>query len=203
MLNKIGNIIKELEELAAEIKTLKKREIAYKAWLKKFKQENEELRQTQIVLCKQRNDALAELSIKQTESFKEEKSGENKIKQLIFANHIVCQQRDEALLELSTKRAALLQSLQEAQEAKYDRDRAIDNLDEVIDKLEAYKIICERVKNLIPESDRSLTSWLIQKADKLLFEEEITNTIEIELDCRENPQMFTDRASINRSLLDR
>jgi hypothetical protein len=206
MLNKIENIIKELKEVREQIKTLKRREISYKSWLGKFKQENEKLIETNRVICQQRDDALTELSIKQAELLKlsqKDNPEDNKVKELIFANKIVCQQRDEALAELSIKRTELLKSLQEAKQAKQDRDRSINNLDEVIKKLEAYQNVCERVKNKISDSDKSLANLLIKEAERLLFEEETTSTIEIKLDYKENPQMFTDQASINRSLLER
>ncbi|MGL5808022.1 MAG: hypothetical protein ACRC2R_01945 [Xenococcaceae cyanobacterium] len=206
MLDKIENVIKDLKEVTQEIKTLKKRETAYKAWLRKFKQENEELIQTNNALCKQRDDALTELSIKQAEIFRlsqEDNLEHKKVNELMFANKIVCKQRDEALKELSVKRAELLKSLQEAKQAKQERDRSINNLDEVIIKLEAYQKVCEKVKNQISDNDRSLASELIKKAEKLLFEDETTSQIEIELDPKHSPQMFTNSASINRSLLDR
>jgi hypothetical protein len=121
----------------------------------------------------------------------------------MFANHIVCKQRDEALEELSIKRSELLKSLQEAKQAKQDRDRSIENLDEVIGKLEAYQKICKKVKNQISDNDKSQATLSIEEAERLLFEEETKTTIEIQLDNKESPQMFTDPASINRSLLDR
>jgi hypothetical protein len=206
MLDKIENVIKELKEVTNEIKILKKRETAYKYWLKKFKQENKQLIQTNRVICKQRDDAITELSIKQAESLEISQKDyleDKKVKELIVANKIVCKQRDEALEELSFKRAELLKSLQEAKQAKQDRDRSLANLDEVIGKLEAYQKVCEKVKNQIYERDKSLAILLIEEAERLLFEEETTSTIEVKLDAKESPQMFTDQASINRSLLDR
>jgi hypothetical protein len=180
MLDKIENIFKELKEVTKEIKTLKKRETAYKAWLRKFKQENEDLIQTNSIIRQQRDDALTKLAIKQAEFFKlsQKDNLENKkLKELMFANKIVCKQRDEALKELSVKKAELLKSLQEAKQAKQDRDRSLDNLDEVIRKLEAYQNVCEKVKSQISNNDESMANLLIQEAERLLFEEEISSTI--------------------------
>jgi hypothetical protein len=131
MLNKIENIFKELKDVSDEIKIFRRREIAYKYWLRKLKQENEELIQTNSALSKQRDDALTALS-EQAEFLKNLSPKNNledkKVKELMFANKIVCKQRDEALEELSVKRAELLKSLQEAKQAKQDRDRSIVNL---------------------------------------------------------------------------
>lgn len=206
MLKKIDNALKELTEIREQIETFNKKERAYKYWLRKFKKENESLLKKNIEICQQRDNALTELSIQQKELLKlahKNPSQDNKVKELIFANKIVCKQRDEALTELSIKRDELLKSLHEAKQAKQNRDIAINNLDEVIGKLEAYQNICERFKNEISDSDQSIASLLIKEAERLLFEEQTTPAIEIKLDRQENPQMFTDPASINRSLLDR
>ncbi len=118
-------------------------------------------------------------------------------KELKYVNNLVCKQRDEALNELSLKQAELLKSLQEGQQAKKDRDKAISKLDEVIIKLEKYKTICEKAR----ESNDENSDYLLREAEKLFFQDEIE--IEIKLNDRDSPQMFTDPASINRSLLDR
>lgn len=120
-----------------------------------------------------------------------------KNEELKFVNNLVCKQRDQALKELSLKQVELLKSLQEGQQAKKDRDKAISKLDEIITKLEKYQRICETKR----ENDTQGSDYLLQEAERLFFREEIE--IEIKLDRRDSPQMFTDRASINRSLLDR
>lgn len=116
-------------------------------------------------------------------------------KELKYVNNLVCKQRDKALDELSVKQVELLQSLREGQQAKKERDQAISKLDEVIIKLERYKNICDRARE---NGDRD-SDYLLIEAERLFFQSEI----EIKLDRQDSPQMFTDRASINRSLLDR
>lgn len=70
-------------------------------------------------------------------------------------------------------------------------------LDEVIDKIEQYKKICDRASQ-ISYADKI---YLIREAEQLLFNEEIINP-DLEFDPKSQSQMFTDRASINRNLLD-
>jgi hypothetical protein len=195
MLNNIENIIKELLYIKEEIKKSEEKEKKYLEWLRKFKKENERLVKTNNILKQQKNNALEKLFFLQENASKLKRAEE-----LIFANKFVCKQRDDALAELSTKKAELLHSLQEARKAKIDRDLAIQNLDDVIKNLEAYQNICQEIKNKIYIGEQDFTTVLIEKAETLLFKEEIIEVIFNEV---EQPQMFTDTASINRSLLDR
>ncbi len=69
----------------------------------------------------------------------------------------------------------------------------------MIAKIELFKDACEKADK-IRYSDKY---YLIKEAENLLFGEEILTRREELLDHRDSPQMFTDQASINRSLLDR
>ena len=108
------------------------------------------------------------------------------------------QERDRANRELNIKQQELLKAVEEAKQAKELRDKAITQLDEIIAKIEQYKDICDRA-NKITYADKV---YLIKEAEKLFFDEDIIER-DFNLDSREYPQMFTDRASIGRSLLDR
>ena len=110
----------------------------------------------------------------------------------------VCQQRDEVVQELQIKQQSLLDSVESAKYAKESRDKALSQLEEVIAQIEQYKEVCDRA-NKISYADKI---YLIQEAEKLLFDKEIL-TLNIEFDSRSQPQMFTDPASIGRSLLDK
>ena len=210
MLDKIANIIVELKAVTKEAKSLAKKEILYQDELKKIKLENMALRGQNATIIKERDQAILERdqAISQFEKAKvsnlysKDHSDNPRVKELMFANKIVCQQRDQALQELSFKRAELLKSLQEAKIAKKDRDISISNLDEVISKLEAYQNICQQVKSKISNGKRVDADLLIEYAERLLFQEDTESTSE-RLDYFENSYMFTDQASINRSLLDR
>jgi chromosome segregation ATPase len=130
---------------------------------------------------------------KQREELKKEMS------LLIFANRVACKQRDELQRELDLKKKELFRSVQDGKKAKEERDMAISELDKIIEKIESYKQICEKA-NKITYADKT---YLIKEAENLFFEEDPINQ-EIELiNSRDNPQMFTDSASIGRSLLDR
>ncbi|MGL5938962.1 MAG: hypothetical protein ACRC2S_01025 [Waterburya sp.] len=211
MPDKIENIIKELTGLAEEIKAFKKREIGYKSWLTKYKQENQNLIKTNNEICKQRDDALTELS-KQAEILKlsqKDNLKDKKVEELRFANTLACQQRDEASKELSIIKVEvgeLKKHLKDAKQAKENIEYIFDRYDEEIrniqKKREAYQDICQRVKNEISD-DELFANLLIREAERLLFEEEEILTIEIQINSNDSPQMFTDLASINRSLLDR
>ena len=85
-----------------------------------------------------------------------------------------------------------------AREAKELRDQALLELDEVINKIEQFKEICDRAHK-IAYADKI---YLIKEAEKLFFDEEIIN-LDITFDRRYEAQMLTDQASIKRSLLDR
>ena len=115
-------------------------------------------------------------------------------------NRYICQEKDRLTNELDIKQQELLQAIINAKEAKEDRDLAISQLDAVIFKIEEYRAICEKA-NKITYADKV---YLIKAAEKLFFDDEIIN-LENDIgnwDSKDKPQMFTDRASINRSLLD-
>ena len=157
-LQEIQRLQNTIHEAKQEFKKLKRSLGGYKGWLTRYRKEKKELK---------------------------------------FVNNLVCKQRDEALDELSLKQVELLKSLQEGQQAKKDRDKAIAKLDGVITKLEKYRKMCERARE-IKDKD---SDYLLREAERLFFQDEFE--IEIKLNERDNPQMFTDQASINRSLLDR
>lgn len=113
-------------------------------------------------------------------------------------NIIISQERDTAVQELNIKQQSLLKAVEEARQAKELRDKALSELDEIIAKIEQYKEICDRANKII-YADKI---YLIKEAEKLFFDEEIL-TKDINLNTREYPQMFTDQASIGRSLLDK
>ncbi|BAZ46246.1 hypothetical protein NIES4102_32760 [Chondrocystis sp. NIES-4102] len=203
MLDRIANIIVELKAVTKEAKSLARKEILYKDELKKIKLENVALRGQNATIIKERDQAIKERDQAFNNLPLKDNPDNRKVKELLFANKIVCQQRDQALQELSIKREELLKSLQEAKIAKKDRDISLSNLDEVISKLEAYQNICQEVKSKISQGKRVDADLLIEYAERLLFEEELGSTSERKLDYLENSYMFTDQASINRSLLDR
>lgn len=126
----------------------------------------------------------------------QQKDLKQEIKVLKYSNKIVCRQRDEQSEELKEKQVALLNAVQEAKLAKETRDKALLELDEVIAKIEKFKRACDRLNQM----SYAKKIDLIKEAEKLLFEEEVIDN-ELNLDEREYPQMFTDPASINRSLL--
>ena len=146
-----------------ELKTLKNRVRAYKGWTKKYRNQQKELKQINLVVCRQRDEAVQELQE----------------------------------LKLKLKQQSLWETIEAAKEAKQQRDEALLQLDEVINKIEQYKKICDRASQ-IAYADKI---YLIKEAEQLLFNEEIINP-ELEFDPKSQPQMFTDRASINRNLLD-
>ena len=90
-------------------------------------------------------------------------------------------------------------SIQEAIKAKEQRDHAIAELDNLINQIEAYKQVCEKFGKVKYADKISL----IKEAEKLLFDEEVLIAINATVNKKDNPQMFTDCASVNRSLLDR
>ncbi len=112
-------------------------------------------------------------------------------------NQIVCQQRDRVNQELYLKQQELLKAVAEAKQAKELRDKALSQLDDIIAKIEQYKEVCDRA-NKITYADKV---YLIQEAEKLFFDEKVINLDPPDLDEKEYPQMFTDQASTNRSLL--
>ena len=113
-----------------EIKTLKNRVRGYKGWTKRYRKQLKELKQDNLAVSKQRNQAIQELEIKQ--------------------------QR-------------LVETVEEARQAKELRDQAISQLEDVIAKIEQYKEICQKA-NKISYADKT---YLIKEAEKLFFDEEI------------------------------
>ncbi|MDJ0588599.1 MAG: hypothetical protein QNJ72_01215 [Pleurocapsa sp. MO_226.B13] len=111
-------------------------------------------------------------------------------------NKIVCQQRDEQSQEVKQKQTALLNAVRDAKIAQESRDKALLELENVIARIDEFKQACDRINQITYANKADL----IKEAEKLLFEEEIIDD-ELNLDEREYPQMFTDPASINRSLL--
>ena len=111
---------------------------------------------------------------------------------------IAQRERDRINQELNIKQQELVKVVAEAKKAKDARDKALVELDAVIAKIEEYRGVCDRA-NKMTYADKV---YLIQKAEELFFDEEIIDR-NLHLDSREKPQMFTDSASINRSLLDR
>jgi chromosome segregation ATPase len=130
---------------------------------------------------------------KQKEELKKEAS------LLKIANSVACKQRDELQKELNLKKEELLRSVRDGKKAKEERDKAISELDKIIEKIESYKQICEKA-NKITYADKT---YLIKEAVRLFFEEDSINQETELINSRDNPQMFTDPASTNRSLLDR
>ena len=108
-------------------------------------------------------------------------------------------QNKELIEEKEALQNQLVYQVQLGQQAKKQRDIAIEELNNLIAKIEAYKITCKKAEQ-IRYADKT---YLIKEAENLLFEEEVLTEGEEVLDYRNSPQMFTDPASINRSLLDR
>lgn len=127
---------------------------------------------------------------KQKEELKKEAS------LLKVANRVACEQRDKLQEELKLKKEELFHFVQEAKKAKQERDKAISELDKIIEKIEAYKQICEKA-NKITYADKT---YLITEAVRLFFEENVIIKEKKLINRKDNPQMFTDPASINRSL---
>jgi len=144
-----------------EIKILKNRVRAYKGWTKRYRNQQKQLEQTNLAVCKQRDEAVQELQ------------------------------------ELKLKQQNLWKTIESAREAKEQRDKALLQLDEIINKIEQYKEICDQASQIV-YADKI---YLIREAERLFFDEEIINT-DIEFDPKSQAQMFTDQASINRNLLD-
>ena len=91
-----------------------------------------------------------------------------------------------------------MQTIEEAKQAKESRDSVISELDKIIEKIEQYKKICDNA-NQMTYADKK---YLITKAEELFFDEEVL-TIDCTITRKDNPQMFTDIASIGRSLLEK
>ncbi len=160
------NITKEIRRIEVvtlnvkkEIKTLKNRVRAYKGWTKRYRKQQQELKQDNLAISKERDNAVKELELKQQH---------------------------------------LLETVEEAKQAKELRDQALLQLDEVINKIEQYKEICKKA-NKISYADKI---YLIKEAEKLFFDEEIITT-DIELDSTGKPQLESGQAALGRYLLDR
>ncbi|MGB5633641.1 MAG: hypothetical protein WBM44_29170 [Waterburya sp.] len=163
----LQNVIKEVHRIELvtlkvkkELKTLKNRVRAYKGWTKRYRKQQKELKQDNLAISKQRDQAVQELEIKQQ---------------------------------------CLLETVEQAKEAKESRDKALSQLDNVIAKIEQYREICIKA-NKIAYADKV---YLIKEAEKLFFDEEILTMDVVEFDSASKPQMFEDQASIGRYLLDR
>lgn len=100
---------------------------------------------------------------------------------------------------LQDKISELANQIKLGTQAKNQRDNAIKEFNELIERIEAFKESCEKADK-IRYADKY---YLIKEAENLLFDEEILSPKEEILDYRDSAQMFTDTASINRSLLDR
>ena len=90
-----------------EIKTLKYSVRAYKGWTTKYRQKQKELKQANIVITQERDDARIKLQ------------------------------------ELQIRQQELLKEIRKGIDAKEARDRALSKLDEVINRIEHYREICD------------------------------------------------------------
>ena len=108
-------------------------------------------------------------------------------------------QKQELLQENKILHGQLSSSIEEAVKAKEQRDTALKELDDLILRIESFQSVCTRFSRITYARKEDI----VKEAEKLLFEERIPAEAATRLDKREQPQMFTDPASINRSLLDR
>ncbi len=106
-------------------------------------------------------------------------------------------ERDIAIAQLN--KVKLSTSIEEGIQAKDQRDKAIAELDKLIVQIEKYKEVCQNYSKIRYAKKRDL----IKEAENLLFGEEVLEAVTETINEIDNPQMFTDYASINRSLLDR
>ena len=121
-------------------------------------------------------------------------------RELEQANIVLSQQRDEArkeLQKLQIRQQELLKEIREGIDAKEARDRALSKLDEVINKIEQYREICDRYNQMTFARKEDL----IREAERLFFDVPVIDDT-IDFDYQSQPQMLTDRASICRDLLD-
>lgn len=128
----------------------------------------------------------------------------NKQKQLLHEKaelqqelSLTIQERDKAVAELN--KIKLSSSIQKGIKAKEKRDFALTELDSLITKIEAYKKVCQNYSK-VAYADKFA---LIKEAENILFDEKILDMVTQTMDEKDSPQMFTDCASVNRSLLDR
>ena len=119
-------------------------------------------------------------------------------KELKQDNLAISKERDIAVKELEIKQQHLLETVEEARQAKELRDKALLQLDEVINKIEQYKEICKKADQ-ISYADKI---YLIKEAEKLFFDEKII-TVDVEFDPKEKPQLESGQAALGRYLLDR
>lgn len=130
---------------------------------------------------------------KQREEFKKE------VFLLKSSYSLARQERDDLQKELNLKKEELSHLVKQAKDAKEGRDKAIYELDKLIEKIELFKVECQKISQ-IHYADKT---HLIKQAERLLFEEDLIIRETELINNREHPQMFTDTASVNRSLLDR
>ena len=114
------------------------------------------------------------------------------------ANLVISQERDAAIQQLQIRQEQLLEQIQKAVEATKSRDAALLQLDDVINRIERYREICDRYNQMT----FARKADLIKEAERLFFEDPVIET-NVNFDPKDKPQMFTDRASIVRDLLDR
>lgn len=122
---------------------------------------------------------------------------ESRLKQ---ENLALSQEKDDAVRALENLRQQqqqLLENLKEAGQAKEERDLAISQLDEVINRIEQYREICDRLNQMTFARKEDL----IKEAERLFFDDPVIDD-NIKFDRQSQPQLFEDRASINRYLLD-
>ena len=122
-----------------------------------------------------------------------------KQRELEQTNIVIARERDEArreLQELQIRQHELLEAVRKAGNAVEDRDRALSQLDEVINKIEQYREICDRYNQITFARKEDL----IREAERLFFDLPVIDN-SIDFDRQSQPQMLTDRASICRDLL--
>ena len=148
-------------DVKQEIQTLKNSVRAYKGWTTRYRRQQRELEQTNLVICQERDEARRELQ------------------------------------ELRIRQQELLEAVREGTNAREARDIALSQLEEVIARIEQYREICDRYNQITFARKEDL----IKEAERLFFDEPIIDNT-VNFDSASQPQMFTNRASINRYLLD-
>ena len=107
----VGEILRVRETIFGvqqEIQTLRNSVRAYRGWTTRYRRRQKELEQTNLVICRERDEARRKLQ------------------------------------ELQIRQQELLEAVREAGNAVEDRDRALSQLEEVINKIEQYREICDR-----------------------------------------------------------
>lgn len=107
------------------------------------------------------------------------------------------QERDLAVAELN--KLKLSDSIQAGIKAKEQRDRALAELDILISQIEAYKQVCEKFSRIKYANKNDL----IRQAETILFGDTVLQEAQSSINQKDQPQMFTDPASTNRSLLNK